>query len=130
MKKKFASSKSLKKGVGSGVGSVTQNCGSGSAPKCHGSPTLIISTLFLGRDEGDGSIKTIPPPPHQIQTIWWIQTATSLFIFCDVFIFRSPLFYLICPSFLFPLSLFSPFFPLSFSPSFFIFPLPSLYLYP
>jgi hypothetical protein len=34
----FASLKSLKKGVGSGVGS-------GSAPKCHGSPTLFSTSL-------------------------------------------------------------------------------------
>jgi hypothetical protein len=36
----FSSLKSLKKGVGSGVGSgfVSQRCGSGSASKCHGSP--------------------------------------------------------------------------------------------
>jgi hypothetical protein len=40
MRKKYdfllASLKSMKKGVGSGVGS-------GSAPKCHGSPTLLAS---------------------------------------------------------------------------------------
>jgi hypothetical protein len=41
MKKKiFASSKSLKKGVGSRVGS-------GSAPKCHGSPTLPSTRLMM-----------------------------------------------------------------------------------
>ncbi len=47
----FASLKSLKKGVGSedgsgaGSGSVTgsQRYGSGSAPKCHGSPTLVAA---------------------------------------------------------------------------------------
>jgi hypothetical protein len=43
----FASLKSLKKGVGSRVGSgsgsrsISQRYGSGSAPKCHGSPTLM-----------------------------------------------------------------------------------------
>jgi hypothetical protein len=37
VKKNVASLKSLKKGVGSGVGS---RSGSGSAPKYHGSPTL------------------------------------------------------------------------------------------
>jgi hypothetical protein len=40
----FASLKSLKKGVGSGVGSgsefISQECGSGSTSKCYGSPTL------------------------------------------------------------------------------------------
>jgi hypothetical protein len=38
----FASLKSMKKEVGSGVGSGSnsQRYGSGSAPKCHGSPTL------------------------------------------------------------------------------------------
>ncbi len=38
----LASLKSLKKGVGSGVkpGPISQRCGSRSAPKCHGSPTL------------------------------------------------------------------------------------------
>jgi hypothetical protein len=42
----FAPLKSLKKGVGSG--SVSQRCGSGSAPKCHGSPSLIKTPqLFL-----------------------------------------------------------------------------------
>jgi hypothetical protein len=39
--------KSLKKGVGSGVRSgsrsISQRCGSGSAPKCHGSLTLVVS---------------------------------------------------------------------------------------
>jgi hypothetical protein len=43
----FASLKSMKKGVrsgvGSGSGSISQRYGSGSAPKCHGSPTLIFS---------------------------------------------------------------------------------------
>jgi hypothetical protein len=34
----FASLKSMKKGVG---------FGSGSAPKCHGSPTLIITNSFF-----------------------------------------------------------------------------------
>jgi hypothetical protein len=43
--KKFflASLKSLKKGVGIGSYSVGHRYGSGSAPKCHGSPTLLIS---------------------------------------------------------------------------------------
>jgi hypothetical protein len=36
----FASLKSLKKGVGSGVGS-------GSAPNCHGSPTLVNTVLGM-----------------------------------------------------------------------------------
>jgi len=40
----FTSLKSQKKGVGSGTGagsgSICQRCGSGSAPQCHGSPTL------------------------------------------------------------------------------------------
>ncbi len=47
----FATFKSLKKGVGSvvGSGSVSQRCGSvsGSAPKCHGSPTLVFN-FFRG----------------------------------------------------------------------------------
>jgi hypothetical protein len=37
----FASLMLLKKGVGSG--SVSQRCGSGSAPKCHGPPTLVLT---------------------------------------------------------------------------------------
>jgi hypothetical protein len=51
-KRKFASLKSLKKGVGSevGSGSVSQRSGSSSAPKCHGSPALetkfTIDTVF------------------------------------------------------------------------------------
>jgi hypothetical protein len=42
MKKKFflASLKSMKREVGSGSGSISQRYGSGSARKCHGSPTL------------------------------------------------------------------------------------------
>jgi hypothetical protein len=41
----FASLMSLKKGVGSGVGSgsVSQRCKYGSGLKCHGSPTLVYS---------------------------------------------------------------------------------------
>ncbi len=37
------------KGVGSGVGSgsVSQSYGTGSAPKCHGSPTLIATGTYL-----------------------------------------------------------------------------------
>jgi hypothetical protein len=42
-KKNFASLKSLKKGLRSG--SVTQRCGSGSAPKCYGYPTLVLRTV-------------------------------------------------------------------------------------
>jgi hypothetical protein len=45
----FASLKSLKKGVGSRVGSgsgAASESGSGSAPKCSGSPTLIISPVM------------------------------------------------------------------------------------
>ncbi len=40
----FASSKSTNKGVGSE--SISQRCGLGSAPKCHGSPTLISPLCF------------------------------------------------------------------------------------
>ena len=43
----FASLKSLKKRVGSGVGSVSISQRYGSAPKCHGSPTLEIMCTFL-----------------------------------------------------------------------------------
>jgi hypothetical protein len=32
--------------VGSGYGSVSQRYGSGSAPKCHGSPTLLSAVCF------------------------------------------------------------------------------------
>jgi hypothetical protein len=42
--KKFSSLKSMKKVVGSGFGSISQRYGSGSAPKCHGSLTLISRT--------------------------------------------------------------------------------------
>jgi hypothetical protein len=38
----FAFLKSLKKGVGSGVGSGSMSPRCGSAPKCHGSPTLNL----------------------------------------------------------------------------------------
>jgi hypothetical protein len=48
MKIFFASLKSLKKRVRSGCGSVSQRSGSGSAPKCHGSLTLVPSGLWTG----------------------------------------------------------------------------------
>jgi hypothetical protein len=40
----FASLKSLKKGVRFGVG-FRSGAGSGSEPKCHGSPTLVLSQV-------------------------------------------------------------------------------------
>ncbi len=43
----FASLKSLKKGVGSGVGSGSISQRYRSAPKCHGSPTLVDTTVPL-----------------------------------------------------------------------------------
>jgi hypothetical protein len=43
----LASLKSLKKGVRSG--SVSQRYGSGSASKCHGSPTLLHSEEMLNK---------------------------------------------------------------------------------
>jgi hypothetical protein len=45
----FAFLKSMKKGVGSGSGSISQSYGSGSAPKCHGSPTLVRGALVHKR---------------------------------------------------------------------------------
>jgi hypothetical protein len=54
----FTLSWSLKKGVGSGVesgsgagyGSISQRYGSGSAPTCHGSPTLPLRLIWLFDD--------------------------------------------------------------------------------
>jgi hypothetical protein len=46
----WGSLKSLKTGVGSG--SVSQRCGSGSAPKCHGSPTLGGGQRCTGTGRG------------------------------------------------------------------------------
>jgi hypothetical protein len=50
----FLLSKSLKKGVGSGVesgsGSISQRYGSGSSPTCHGSPTLPLRLIWLFDD--------------------------------------------------------------------------------
>jgi hypothetical protein len=43
----FASLKSIKKGVGSGCGSVSKRSGSGSAPTCPGSLTLVPTGLVV-----------------------------------------------------------------------------------
>jgi hypothetical protein len=51
MKFFFASFKSLKKGVGSEVGSRSGSVfGFGYAPNCHGSPTLLFTRCVLGVD--------------------------------------------------------------------------------
>ena len=42
----FASLMLLKKGVRSGVGSGSVSQRYGSAPKCHGSPTLVVRPCF------------------------------------------------------------------------------------
>ncbi len=47
----FASLKSMKEGVGPGVGfgsiKSIRGSGSGSAPKCYGSPTLFLNVVFF-----------------------------------------------------------------------------------
>jgi hypothetical protein len=57
---KYASFKSMKKGVGSGVGSgsIIQSYGSvsGSAPICHGSPKLEVRDVYLGGGNHELSI--------------------------------------------------------------------------
>jgi hypothetical protein len=70
----FTSLKSLKKGVGSGVGSgfISQRYRSGSAPKCHGSPTLITALLWLN------NITALLPPitkliRNQEETVRYIK---------------------------------------------------------
>jgi hypothetical protein len=70
----FASLQSLKKGVESGVGSgsragsINQEVrirGSGSAPKCHGSPTLpstrLMMILLLVRASIQKNVPATPP---------------------------------------------------------------------
>jgi hypothetical protein len=68
------SGKSLKKEVGSGVGSgsISQSCGSGSAPapKCHGSPTLLLgllNTSGAGRPDHDWRQVQVAQPAAQLR---------------------------------------------------------------
>ncbi len=49
---------SLKKGVGSGSGSISQRFVSGAGPKCHGSPTLLAGTVFFFINK----LVTVPGP--------------------------------------------------------------------
>ncbi len=64
---KKKSLKSLKKGVKSGPGSISQ--GYGSAPKCHGSPTLEIPVLYYMKDylHWSGADTRHIDPPRQIR---------------------------------------------------------------
>ncbi len=64
--KKFASLKSLKKGVGSWSGSVSQRYGSGSAPKFNGTPTLLIGEYCTRRREEQGRLSPGFQPQHAL----------------------------------------------------------------
>ncbi len=64
----FVSFKSMKKRVGS----IIQRYGSGSAPICHGSPTLKVREVYLGGGNHELSIPgcdQIRLVPHQDQRL-------------------------------------------------------------